>query len=198
METPSTTLTPTPADQWIGASAFEGHDVELPSTNVARIKRINPTDFLKGGSIPDPLTDIIRRAIHTKKGLNPKELEKISDDPDKLASALEMIDRILTQVMVQPVVSMPPACDVAVPDGVCGEYANTDVHKTPSRAGHHEYHEGARQSGVLYADVVDISDKLFIFQWAVGGTNDLQQFREGLESGVVALQDSQGVPSKTK
>ena len=181
-------LTPTPADQWSGASAFAGHDLSLPSGNVARVRRISPSDFLSGGTIPDPLTDIIRRAIHTKKGLNPKELEKVAEDPTKLASALEMLDKTLCRVMVMPKVEMPPSCDVAVPDGICGLYANEEVHQNPTRTGHHAYHEGERQMGVLYADVIEMNDKMFIFQWAIGGTADLQQFRQELEAGVGSLQ----------
>src|SRR5688500_4581084 len=108
--------TPTPASAWKGAEAFAGYDLELPSGNVARVKRLSPTDFLKEGSIPDPLTDIIRKAIHTKKGLNPKELEVIGEDPKKLASALEMLDRTLCRIVMQPTVQMPPACDQPVED----------------------------------------------------------------------------------
>lgn len=40
-----------------------------------------------------------------------------------------------------------------------------------------------RESGKLYVDEVDFEDKQFIFQWAVGGTRDLEKFRE--EQGAV-------------
>lgn len=193
-----TTATPTPATEWKGAEVFAGYDLELPSSNVARVKRLSPTDFLKEGTIPDPLTDVIRKAIHLKKGLNPKDLEVISDDPTKLAAALEMLDRTLCKVVVQPVVQMPPPCDQPVEDGVCGEYANEDIHKTPTRNGHHAYNEGVRESGVLYADVVDLQDKMFIFQWALGGTQDLKSFREEHARSVESLQDSKVVPGKAK
>lgn len=191
-------LTPTAASEWKGAEAFAGQDLPLPSGNVARVKRMSPTDFLKDGSIPDPLTDIVRKAIHTKKGLNPKDLEAISDDPKQLASALEMLDRTVTRVVVQPVVQMPPACDQPVEDGICGLYANEPVHETPMRSGHHAYHEGVRDASILYADVVDLNDKMFIFQWALGGTADLAQFREELQAGVGSLQDSQDVQRAPK
>lgn len=193
-----TSGTPTPASEWKGAEAFAGHDLELPSGNVARIKRLSPTDFLKEGTIPDPLTEIIRKAIHLKKGLNPKELEVIQDDPVKLAAALEMLDKTLCRVVIQPEVQMPPACDQPVEDGICGEYATDPVHDTPMRTGHHAYHEGARDEGVLYADVVDMHDKMFIFQWALGGTQDLKSFREELASGVESLQDGSDVQRKAK
>lgn len=193
-----TNLVPTPASEWKGAQEFAGHDLELPSGNVARVKRIPPAAFLQGGLIPDPLTEIIRKAIHTKRGLNPADLDKIADDPEKLASALETIDRVLCKVMVMPTVMMPPACDVAVDDGYCGEYANTSVHQTPTRSGHHEYREGPRDPSVLYADVVDLQDKMFIFQWSVGGTGELESFRQELQGSVESLQNGQDVQPKAK
>lgn len=191
-------LQPTPASAWKGREEFEGFDLPLPSGNVARVRRITPTAFLNGGTIPDSLTDIIRRAIHTKKGLNPKDLDKIAEDPSQLASALEMLDKTLCRVIVQPEVQMPPACDVAVPDGYCGEYANTPVHETPSRSGHHTYHEGTRDGNILYADQVDLEDKMFVFQWAVGGTADYEQFRQEQQASLESLQDGKDVPVSAK
>lgn len=186
-------LIPTPASEWAGAAAFAGYDLTLPSGNVARVKRITPAAFLSGGTIPDGLSSIIRRAIHTKQGLNPKDLQEISSDPDQLAGALEMLDRVLCQVMVAPGVRMPPTCDAAVSDGYCGLYSNKDIHNTPTRSGHHDYHEGERDASILYADVVDMNDKIFVFQWAVGGTANLEEFREELQASVGNLQDSEDI-----
>lgn len=189
---------PTPASQWQGAIQVDGTDVLLPSGNVARCRQMAPTAFLTAGVIPDPLTGIVRDAIHTKKGLPPKKVEEIADDPEKLSSALEMFDRVLCHVIIEPPVKMPPACDVDTGDGECGEYANTDVHKTPTRTGHHQYNEGERDPNVLYADVVVMEDKMFLFQWAVGGTRDVQKFREEQSATMESLQNGQGVQRPAK
>ena len=37
-----------------------------------------------------------------------------------------------------------------------------------------------RDPDVLYIDDVDYEDRLFIFQWAMGGSADLEQFRQNL------------------
>lgn len=38
--------------------------------------------------------------------------------------------------------------------------------------------DGKRTKGLLYIDQVDLEDKFFILQWVVGGTRDLERFRE--------------------
>lgn len=191
-------LTPTPVGEWKGKVEIAGTDLLLPSENVARVRQMSPQAFLTSGLIPDPLTAIIRKAIHTKRGMNPKDLEKIADDPDALVSALKMFDQVLSYVMVTPQIQMPPPCDVVVGEEECGEYADEDVHKTPTKRGHHAYHEGARDPDVLYADQVDFGDKVFIFQWCLGGTRDLDQFRQELQTSVESMADGKGVPSKAK
>ncbi len=192
-------LTPTSPQSWKNKVQTEGSDLLLPSQNVARVRQMSPQAFLTSGVIPDPLTAIIRRAIHTKKGLNPKDLEKMVDDPDTLVSALKMFDQVLTYVTVEPNISMPPPCDVDMgDDGPCGLYADEDVHKNPTKGGHHAYHEGPRDPNVLYADQVEFSDKVFIFQWCLGGTRDLERFRQDLETSVEPLANRKVGQGKAK
>lgn len=58
--------------------------------------------------------------------------------------------------------------------------------------------EEERDNDMLYVDEVDLEDKAFIFQWAVGGTADIEQFRAEMGQYVVALSPSEnmGVPPK--
>lgn len=188
----------TSAREWKGKVQVEGQDLPLPSGNVALVRQLEPTAFLNSGMIPDPLTSLIRKAIHTKQGLNPKDLEKIADDPKQLSAALELFDRVLSYCVVEPHVEMPPTCDVDVNGEPCGQYANTDIHQKPASSGHHAYHEGPRDPDVLYADQVVMDDKVFIFQWVLGGTHDLAKFRAELTRGVESVSDGQAVPGKAK
>ena len=193
-----TPVTPTPASQWKTSSPVEGQDVVLPSGNVARCKRLSPQAFLTSGTLPDPLSAIVKKAIHTKQGLNPKDVEKISQDPEMLASALETFDRVLEFVMVEPRVSMPPACVVVIDGEECGLYANTEVHRDTFRSGRHAYQEGPRDPNILYADIVDMDDKMFLFQWALTGAEDLTSFRAELAAAVGSLPDGEDVPGEAQ
>lgn len=177
-QNPAQPLIRTPADQWAGAVQVEGSDVALPSGNVARVRQISPAAFLASGLIPNPLMSIIRKSIQEKSGMSPAAMKKITEDNALLVSALELFDRVLAHVMVQPEVKMPPPCKV------CGEYANTNQHDSGMPKTYHQYKEGDREAGVPYADVVQMDDKMFIFQWAVGGTRDLETFREEFQSRV--------------
>ena len=180
----------TSAKQWKGRRPKVGTDLELPSGNVALVKPLDPTDFLTSGMIPDPLSSIIHKAINTTKGLPPSALNKISNSREDLAATLEMFDRVLTHVVLEPVIEMPPPCDVVVAGQPCDLYANAEVHQDTHKSGRHRYHEGERIEDVLYADEVDFQDKTFIFQWVLGGTRDLEQFRRQQAASMDAVPDS--------
>lgn len=189
------TPTPTPASQWKKKIDDQGTALVLPSGNTALCKQISPLAFVTGGMIPDPLSNLITQAINEKRGVNPAKLKALSENSTDIVAALEMFDRVLTNVVIEPPIEMPPTCAVTVDEGLCGEYANTPVHKDTHKSGHHAYREGRRDPNVLYADIVDMDDKMFIFQWALGGTRDLERFREQQQERVESLSDGQDVPS---
>jgi hypothetical protein len=175
-----------------------GADLELPSGNVALVKPLKPEAFLQGGLIPDPLGQLVSKAINSKKGLPPTAMKDIADDPAKLAAAMEMFDRVLTYVVVEPEVRMPPLCVVDVDGEPCGKVATDAVHFDTHKSGHHRCEEAEREEDVLYADIVDMEDKMFIFNWCVGGTKDIASFRDELASNVGAVSADQALQGKTK
>jgi hypothetical protein len=178
------TIAPTPASAWKGKVQVEGTDLPLPSGNVARIKQMSPQAFLSSGVLPDPLSAIVRQAVHTKRGLPPEKIREMADDPEKIQASLELFDRVLVHVAVMPVVKMPPKCTE------CGEYFNVDDrHRDEGLEGFHTYTEGKRHPDVLYSDTVDLKDKIFIFQFCMGGTRDLETFRLQLPTGLGGLAD---------
>lgn len=188
----------TSAKEWKGRIQTEGTELELPSENVALVRQISPTAFLQSGFLPDPLTSIVRQAINTKQGLKPQQVKNIADDPEQIGAALETFDRVLTYVVIEPQIFMPPACDVEVKGETCGLYVNADVHKDTHKAGKHQFHEGQRDPEVLYADQVDMEDKMFVFQWALGGTRDIAKFREQQQQPVADVPDKQAVRRTSK
>jgi hypothetical protein len=161
---------------------------------------MSPEAFLASGMIPDPLSAEIQKAINSKSGLRPQALKGIMDDGEKLASAMELFDRVLTFCVVEPEVEMPPPCTRVRGDGgePCGEYAQVAVLVKHDAPNFHKYQEGVRDEDTLYADQVEWADKSFIFQWALGGTSDLIQFREEQQRSMDAVSDSQGVRKPTK
>jgi hypothetical protein len=177
----------TPASQWKGKVQVEGAPLPLPSENTALVRQITPQAFLSSGLIPDPLRPIIQTAINSKQGLRPRDTKKMMDDPKLLGSAMELMDRTICYVVIEPEIVMPPKCTE------CGEYANTEEHNRQSGKYTHRYNEGKRDPELLYADQVDLMDKQFVFQYAMGGVKELEPFRSELDATVGGLQDQQGV-----
>jgi hypothetical protein len=188
----------TPASQWQGKVAVEGQELPLPSGNVALVQHLSPVAFLASGFMPDPLTNIVRKAINTKQGLPPNTLEKMTQDPEQLGAALETFDRVLTACVVVPEISMPPGCAVEIDGEPCGQMISADVHKNTMKSGNHAFRPGKRDPEVLYADQVDMDDKIFVFQWALGGTSDLAQFREEQREALESVPDSKDVVRPAK
>lgn len=179
---------------WKGRSA--GTPIDLPSENTALVKRVKPEMFMQSGMIPDPLSGIISKAINEKKGLPPSKMDEIGEDPKMLAATMLMMDRVLVFCVVQPKVLMPPPCGVEVNGEKCNKYftgEGGDVHTNAANPHYHAYKEGERDDDVLYTDEVDIQDKIFIFNWALGGTSDLKSFRTELQGTVDAVSEQQGL-----
>jgi len=193
-ETQEPQAQPTSVSEWKGRSS--GTAINLPSGNTAMCKRVKPEAFLQSGMIPDPLSGMISKAINEKTGLPPSKMQEMGEDPKMLASTLLMMDRVLSFCVVKPSVIMPPPCSV------CNRYFTGEGGETHTNATNPEYHayqEGERREDVLYTDEVDIQDKIFIFNWALGGTSDLMSFRDELQGTVDAVSQQQGlrVPSKS-
>jgi hypothetical protein len=184
--------TATSAREWKGKRQTSAGPLDLPSGNTALVKQLDPTVFLDAEMVPNPLLNIIRKAINDQKGLPPQALKKISEDSEMLASTMLLFDRVLCRVVEQPVIQMPPPCVV------CNEYANTSMHTDAKVDGYHAYREGERDEDILYADQVEMDDKVFIFQWCLGGTRDLEKFREQQEANVGSLSGRKDVQRTPK
>ena len=133
----------------------------LPLPSGATIKvhqRGGMQAFLRAGVIPNSLMSIIQAAID--KGEKPDMSSVITDDgvdPQMLDDMLKLADNITIMVTVDP-----------------------QIHEVPED-------EDDRDDAVLYIDEISEEDKMFVFQWATGGTRDLDRFREELATNVADL-----------
>jgi hypothetical protein len=189
MDPQNPTTGATPAGQWKTNIRPEGTALPLPSGNTALVRNISPQAFLASGIIPNPLMNIIRKAINEAEGLPPGKLKKMMGDDTMLVASLELFDRMLCYVLVDPPAKMPPTCRH------CGEYSKpNDQHNDSSHENYHRYVEADRDPNVLYADIVEMDDKVFIAQWCLGGTSDLEQFRQQSEDGLASVLGREDVP----
>lgn len=148
----------------------KGEELSLPSDNVAIVKRPGPEAFLAKGLLPDNLTPIVEEAIRSGKGMPQDKTDELAKDPEAILGMLDAMDRILCTVVIEPQVTYHKRPVV----GEDGEPLKDAKGKEQME----DIPEEERDDELLYSDDVDLEDKMFIFNFAVGGTRDLERFRE--------------------
>lgn len=148
-------------------------DLEVPSGQLCLVKRPGIEGLLKAGVLRDldTLTSLVNEKVikKTAKGqpsAQPEvDLQLILANPEKLDAIMHTVDRTVCECVVKPPIMMTP---------------NDSTR---------------RKGGVVYADMVDLTDKMFIFQFVVGGSQDLERFRNQLEGAMGDLGPVQAVES---
>lgn len=153
-------------------------DLECPSGQTCLVRRPGVEGLVREGVLHnlDTLTSLVQTEhidrVSGKKVQQPRDDEQIMkdllDNPAKMDSAFHMVDRVVCAVVVKPEVEMAP--------------------NDPTR----------RRPGMVYTDMIELEDKLFILNFAVGGSRDLERFREDTNRYVAAVDDGGQVPRASK
>lgn len=166
----TTKKTATSARDWRGRG---GTELELPSGNTALVRNPGIQHFMKIGIIPNSLRGIVSQAIQSgKTDLHTEDLLKDESDLDQL---LEMFDKVLIHTVIEPKVK-------PVPTDEEGQIVPLED----------------RDQDFIYPDEVDFNDKAFIFQFAVGGTRDLESFRQQQVASMAAVRPGADVELPTE
>jgi len=159
------TLDPYAPTVW-GADNAQGSltDLELPSGQLVLAQRPGPEGLVAAGLLDD--LDVLA-GVMPRAG-QPAAKKKVDPralvkDSKGLAEAMKLVDRVVVHVVVKP--ELTPEPDQLT----------------------------ERQIGKIYPSSVGMEDKMFIFNWAVGGTRDLATFRQQLETNVESLADGEDV-----
>lgn len=155
----------------------KGEDLELPSGNVALVKRPGPAALMAQGVLPDDLTPIVNDALKTGKKVSKEQTKDLMKDPKALSSLTDAIDRICAVVIVEPAVLYHRR-------QVLGEDGEPKMGTDGKEAWEDIPEEDRDEETYIYTDEVDFDDKMMIFQFAVGGTRDFHRFREELAGSV--------------
>ena len=155
-------------------------DLELPSGNVCRVKRVSLPALLSTGAFPDSLMSLVSDKIETATGeknkpkeVDPAAAQEFLKDPEKLDQLFSSMDKIIPIVVVEPKV-----LNHRVP--VLDAEGNDTGKSVPIP-------DEDRDEDVLYTDDVDLEDKMHIFQFVVGGVKDVESFRAESASVMGAL-----------
>lgn len=165
----------------------QGAELEVPSGNVALVRPVGMHVFMQRGMIPNVLMPIVNEAL---KGKNP-DMSKLTDDIDEkmISDVMQLFDDATVYCVVEPKVFPTPRW--------------TEEHAKEAKCHPNEVGQPIpiedRQAVLgleedrLWVDEVDFDDKQFIFQFVVGGTRDLEQFRTEQADGVAHLRPVEDV-----
>lgn len=166
------------------------HDVELPSGATCQARRPGVQGLLAAGVLDnfDQLTALIQTEHIDKKAVRPPSAggkvevnaievgKALLADKAKMDAGFQLIDKLVAFVVTQPVVWI----DYQLPDESDEAFAKRE-------------HEAERDEALGISEV-DLEDRLYLMNWAVGGTSDLAAFRErlaGSMAGMAAVQSVQ-------
>lgn len=143
-------------------------ELALPSGTTCLAVRPGAQGLIKMGLLDsmDQLTAFVQTEhidSHDPKKLA-EAVKAMSVSKDQLEAGLDMVDRAISFIVRTPKVHL----DEQAVDEETGKplvYPDGKPVFVP------------RDAALIYADEVDLEDKLFIFNWALGGTADLKSFR---------------------
>lgn len=175
----------TPAAEWKKPS--KGVELEVPSGNVALVRPVGMQAFLQKGIVPNSLRDIAMEAISGKKPAPQMKMDGMS--PEKIEDMLTLFDSVTCYCVIEPKVTPVPMDTIVHPadDKHDGFWEETRVIPVESR-----------DPEKLYVDEVNLDDKIFIFQFACGGTRSVEQFREEFSLSMDALSGGQNLEENSE
>lgn len=157
-----------------------------PSGQTCRAKRLGMVGIVESGLLgdADTLTAFVDskhvKRVRGGKGPDRDEINVASlmQDPDELKRVIMLVDRATPHIVVEPVVRL---------------------HFTDEKDGSTlRIPDAAREAGVVYTDQIGFEDKMFLFNWAVGGTADVERFRSESNDAVAGVGNVSGVPRARK
>lgn len=152
-------------------------DLEVPSGQLCQVRRPGVEGLIKAGLLHD--LDLLTNVVQTehieaakgrgkpKTSIDQVNLQMLRDNPGMVEKALGMIDRVVEYVVVQPDVLRPVLRDDSGKP-ILHEETGEEIALA----------EDQRVPGQIYTDLIDLTDRVFIMQFVVGGSADLATFRE--------------------
>lgn len=148
-----------------------GHEITVPSGQTCLVKRPGVEGLIELGLLDkvDGLTGLVdQKHIKRVKGEKTVDVEALAKDTDSLMNVIKTVNEIVVHVVLEPKL-------LPVPE------------------------EGTeRDAEAVYVDDVDLEDKMFIFQYSIGGSKDLEKFRQQSKQNVGGVDTGKTVARKTK
>lgn len=166
---------------------YDENDEPTNRHNVCLVRKPDPAAMLAGGILDhfDELTSLVAEKIQVIEGkakMNSEALKSFADNKDKIQKGLDMMDRLVEFVVVQPRCFRP-----VKRDETGAPLLTADGREIPLL-------NSERDPEVTYTDDVELEDRMFILQFSVGGVKDWRQFRNEHKEFVGGVEDLSGLP----
>lgn len=141
-----------------------GEVLPLPSGLAVRARRVQLEDLVLQGNVPNQLMAVVNEALDKGQKADIASMVGVDEgevDIEMVRDMFTMVNEVVVTSVVSPVIN-------PVPDE--GDEKDDDL---------------------LYVDEVDPVDKMFIFQWCIGGTDDLERFRQEAGADMASLAEIQ-------
>jgi hypothetical protein len=146
----------TPVSEWKRDS--QPNPLTLPSGKTCLARPAGIEAFITAKIIPNSLMEIVTKAVQSGKDQKADELDTatmmsdLAKDPEKFQDIFGMADNVTMYCVMEPQVHpIPPPDEDGLP-----------ILRDPNK---------------LYVDEIDLEDKLFIMNFGMGGSRDLEAFR---------------------
>lgn len=145
-------------------------ELTCPSGETCLVRRPGVQGLIAAGVLHniDSLTGLVdSKHVRRVEGKEEIDTGSLLKDEGTLTNLFDTVDRVVSHVVVEP-----------------------SVKRTPNDPTN-------RKAGQIYCDMIDLEDKMFIFQFAVGGTRDLERFRRESEAASRGVGDEQAVSEES-
>lgn len=178
---------------WQRGDVLGVEELHLPSGSSALVRKAQIPELIATGALEkiDMLTPVVDRELVQKARGRQKpkqnELTWATMKPQEMMAALEMSDRVTAAVVVEPAVRLAPTPKCVV----CKWEGNDWAEHQPEDK--HSLTLEPRDPDVFYTDGIDMQDKLFILDHALGGLRGLENFRSQPDASVANVEAVAGV-----
>lgn len=143
---------------WGSTSQYE--DLVVPSGQRCLVRKPGIESLLKSG--------ILQNADLLSKIVQSEHVDRVKPSPKTEVVDDSTMDIFKNEGVLEDVIQ-------AIDKIVCHTVVKPEVHMAPNDITN-------RKAGVVYTDMIDLNDRIFIMNFVVGGQRDLETFREGPES----------------
>lgn len=180
------------------------HDLELPSGEICQVKRPGVQGLIKRGVLHslDSLTSIVNtETIPKAEGLpataKDADIEAVVNDPEKFGKMMETVDKIVSFVVTNPKV-VSNFVEAVDEDGAPiledGKPVMRELEDEEKLETKDEWDSEHPNLPLVYVDWIDAMDKMYIMNFAVGGSGDLTDFRAQTATPVGSVQPVEAAP----